>query len=216
MQPFHRLERTDRSGLYVKAPIFSHPTKPDHFEVRAYHLELLSQVGQFTGFYLPQADAVLFESFDLFYQAIANLLQPRFEARQIEPRSRHSFFIATDPVPNPLNPDELVPGLSGLETLMGYELPTPPTKETPIHLTSGDPDADLVAAMLVTFKTSALSLMSRYCRSDLINILSQSQNLLRGDEAIKALQQERDRELFEQNKDQIDAALSQMGGIFLD
>ena len=214
MKPFHRLEFTDGSFILIEAPTLDRASK-----IRAYHVELLTLTQTFNYAYLPQTDPILFESFEQYYQAIAQRLRPKFDASQLSSSSRHSFFVAADlnTVDDKSTPDDptIVLGLSHLETLMGYSLPEPGAKsDREVRLTSGDDDADLVAALQLCFKSSALEMTRRYCRQDLINILKQAQNLLRGDEALKELQTERDRALFEDNQASIEAQFKAAGANF--
>ncbi len=193
------------------------PTLDRASKIRAYHVELLTLVQGFDYAYLPQTDPILFGNFEPYYAAIASLLKPAFDVSKLTSESRHGFFIATALTTNydEQCPDDptIVLGLSCLESLMGYSLPTfEPDNE--IRLTSGDDDADLVAALQLCFKGSALEMTRRYCRQDLINILKQAQNLLRGEEAIKELQSEKDRELFERNQASIEAQFKAMGANF--
>lgn len=211
MRAFHRLDRKDGSFFLVEAPTFDRA-----HQIRAYHLELLALIAKFDYAYLPQTDPVLFENFAPYYEAIAHLLKPRFDPAQLTPSCRHAFFIATDLFPAAVADSEeptLILGLSNLETLMGYQLPkgSNTSQAGVIRLTSGDDDADLVAALLLCFKFNALEMTRRYARQDLINILKQAQNLLRGEEAIDELQRERDRELFEKNQAEIEAQFRKLG-----
>lgn len=211
MKPFHRLDRSDGSFFLVEAPTLDRASK-----IRAYHVELLTLIQKFDYAYLPQTDPILFREFEQYYGAIAALLTPKFDPARLNPACRHAFFIATDLFPAAVADSDaptMILGLSHLETLMGYSLPKPGTQtnQDEIRLTSGDDDADLVAALQLCFKGSALEMTRRYCRQDLINILKQAQNLLRGDEALKELQSEKDRELFEKNQAQIEAQFKQLG-----
>lgn len=215
MKPFHRLDLTDGGFILVEAPTLDRASK-----IRAYHLELLKLVQTFDYAYLVQADPVLFANFELYYVAIAALLRPHFDPTTLTPSSRHAFFIATDlmavdAISSPDDPTAIL-GLSHLEQLMGYSYPEPGAKIDPneIRLTSGDDDCDLVAALQLCFKSSALEMTRRYCRSDLINMLKQAQNLMRGDEAIKELQSAKDKELFEKNQDSIEQQFKEMGANF--
>lgn len=190
------------------APVFARS-----HEIRAYHLELLQQVQDFHGYYDSRTDLVLFEEFSPLYEAVASRLNPTFDPGELQSIDRHRFFICEGIVNHPLTPEQQVPDLSGLEKLMGYQLPTEPPSDQ-LYLTSGDDDADLVAALQMCFKESAIALTRQYSRADLINILAQTQNLTRGEEALKELQQKRDRELFEKNRETIEAQLAQAGGVF--
>jgi hypothetical protein len=214
VKPFHRLDLTDGSFTLVEAPTLDRASK-----IRAYHIELLNLIQMFDYAYLVQTDPVLFSNFEAYYRAIGQLMRPTIDPSQLTSESRHSFFIAAQLTTayDAALPDDptIILELSHLEQLMGYSLPDPTLKPSDeIRLTSGDDDCDLVAALQLCFKSSALEMTRRYCRQDLINILKQAQNLMRGDAAIKELQSAKDKELFEKNQASIERQFKDMGANF--
>lgn len=213
MQQFQRVDF--RSGSFV---LVEQPTLMLAPLVRAYHQELLNEVRQFEYYYLPTADGILFEEFSPYYQAIADRLVPSFSAAALDPASRHRFFIASDAVPNPLDDDELVPGLPELEALMGYsyssEVSDRPAASTP-NVTTGDRHWDLITGLLLFRPTEARWLAETYSPDALSAILNCANSLQPDAEGVTDAQRQHDQELFERNQAQIDAALKQQGHSFL-
>ncbi|PSB24959.1 hypothetical protein [Stenomitos frigidus] len=207
MPQFHYLTRGNGTTLLVKAPVFAVDA-----EIRAYHLELLRQVVQLDGYHLATADPVLFEHFEPLYRAIAQHLTPPFEPDSLTSVSRHQFFISMGL--EPVDKEMTLISLSGLEQLMGFTHTrgTVGDNQPPLLLTSGNIDMDLLASLELIFQDRLAWLVHHYSRADLLDLLSQGQNLRRGKDAIDELQAERDRALFEQNQATIAAGFRQHGG----
>ncbi|MBL1177684.1 hypothetical protein [Pantanalinema sp. GBBB05] len=214
MPKFQRLEFSDRSFILVKAPSLLSPDGilAEHSEVRAYHLELLNRVRALDGFYFVHADAVLFQHYEAYYQAIADRLEPAFRAADLTPQSRHQFFIATDPIPNPLNPSEQVVGLPQLELLMGYGYPEPGNMSETEPLTSGNEDMDLLASLSLC-TPQYLGLAASCSRADLVDFIKQYTNL-RSHGSDETAHEEKDRAWYERNQAAIEQEFRQQGGIF--
>lgn len=207
MPEFHALTQLDRAPLLVKAPVFSVDS-----EVRAYHLELLSRVMSIDGYHLPEADPLLFESFEPFYDAIAQRLCHKFDPRLLTSLSRQQFFISMGVEPDPDDAAKLVVSLSGLERLMGFTHHRPIADSKAITLTSGDTDMDLLASLELIFQDRVAWLVDHHARADLLKLLSQAQNIRRGKEAIDELQSQRDRAFYEEHQTAIDASFRDRGG----
>lgn len=215
MPKFHRLEFDDRSFILVKAPPMLSPDgiTAEHAEVRAYHLELLNRVRALDGFYFVHADSVLFGHYEAYYQAIADRLEPAFKAADLTPLSRHHFFIATDPIPNPFNPPEQVVGLPELERLMGYDYPEPDnlSADEPA-LTSGNEDMDLLASLSLC-TPQYLTLASSYSRADCMDFIKQVVNL-RSQPSEGTEHEAKDRAWYERNQAAIEQEFRHQGGMF--
>ncbi len=207
MPQFHALKRRfNGAPLLIEAPKFYRDA-----EVRAWHVELLNQVSRLDGYHLPEADPVLFETFAPWYQAIAQRLKPRFEPAILDSVSRHCFFISMGV--EQADGKEVV-GLSGLEILMGFthHRGAVGADQPVLTLTSGNADMDLLASLELIFQDRAPWMVANYPRVDLLDLLSQGQNLRRGQEALDELQSERDRALFEKNQAAIAEGFRQHGG----
>lgn len=113
-------------------------------------------------------DEFLYGNFSPYFEAIAELLNLKVHPSEIESASRHEFFVCTAPIPHWSNANEVVPGLSGLEQLMGYEYPSGGSV-IPTPSRSRDDDAHLMAALVLNFPNSGLELADRYD----VNFLSQ-------------------------------------------
>lgn len=206
----HRLNLLDRRFVLVEAPVLT-----QYRRILAYHRELLCEARKKPRYYLAESDWILYPQLRQFYQAIADQLDPAFNCDDLEPLDRHSFFIATAPVTNPFNPEEKIPGLSNLEKLMGLSYPEPPKPgQSPyqqIIISSGDPTLDILADALLVLKEAALPLAAQFSPADLLKITKQANDRLRGEEAIKEVQQQADRAVFEGQRGAIAEALKASG-----
>jgi len=161
-------------------------------EIRAYHLELLARVRSLPHHHLIEADAVLFPQFAPYYQKISSRLSPAFDASQVLPHSRHSFFIAFEAYKDNW--------ISGLEQLMGYEF----KKESEASIlapSTGSFDLDVLAEALLLPNTTAIEyLVKTLTPSQLQALTKQVSDRLRGQEAIDELQRKQDLALFDQQQ----------------
>lgn len=198
----------DGSFLLVGEP--SHDRAP---LVRAYHQELLNQVRQFQHYHLLEADAVLFEEFAPYYQAIANQLDPPFDVATLTPTSRQRFFIATDPICPQLDSDTWFAGLSQLEELMGFEMVI---GENGGGEESIDPHLELLTGLLLFRPSEAEWMSHRFSSRQLGKILQIASELQPGEDGVSERQRKKDLEAFNQNEAAIQAQFAQTAaGAFL-
>jgi hypothetical protein len=134
-------EAHDESGVSLSDDDFTlilseHIPLARHRQVKAYHQELLSQVRLHPIYPMNWAD-YLYEKYALYYKKVMALIDPTIDCDRIKSDCRHYFFIATFPEERSfddsegrrgdrgsLAPTPLKIGLSGLEQLMGYEVPS--------------------------------------------------------------------------------------------
>ncbi|GAC1461396.1 MAG: hypothetical protein NVS2B14_10730 [Chamaesiphon sp.] len=201
---YWRLNRLDGSWFLVFPPPLS-----AHAKVAAYYQEFRHQLAGFKA-WPPEIDAELYSYFSEYYQAIADTLVPKFSPSLLDPLSRHQFFVATEPHAG-------IPGLSGLEQLLGMSpIPvldsekgaSPPKAE----LTTGNTILDVMTALSLTFKSNALPLAETYDMRSLSKMVSYASDLMRGEEVLKERQQQLDKEFFEKHQAEIDKQMRKMGG----
>ena len=117
-------------------------------------------------------DQSIYVYYQYYFQAIAAALNISEDLLdQMEPVSRHEFFVCTAPIQSFRDPNELMPGLSRLETLLGYAYPTSGASEKPPYIPSGDYESYMVAAVCLTFKGCGPDLLEKYDMLFLSNVL---------------------------------------------
>lgn len=214
MDAFQRLDKASGSFCLIQAPSLAKSPI-----VRAYHLELLEAVQQIDGWYEEESDPLLFENYEPYYQAIAQHLKPCIEPKGLTRRSRHRFFIATELVPDPHNPDHWSPGLSELEVLMGFTYPGAESKSSQavpqVPVTTGNYCLDLEASLLLFRPDQAQWLRQTFSPPELAEMLKYAQQKSSSEEETSEAQQEADREFFAKHEAAITAQLGQVGGGFL-
>lgn len=145
-----------------------------HRMVRLYHTELQKALVGEAVWSPEEVASSLYARFKIYFQKLGALLNPPIETDALEPVDRHLFFVCTAPFQLP-GSESWVPGLSGLEQLMGYSYgATKDAVATPVEptATTGDSDLDLLADTLLIFKRNALPLaqmlsldeLARTCR----------------------------------------------------
>jgi hypothetical protein len=204
-----KLEFSSGQVLVVDAPPLARLK-----QVQAYYQILRSGLVGLPAWGISE-DNNLFPIFSDCYTAIANLLRPSFNPAYLTQESRHRFFVATDPTETEKG---LILGLSGLEYLLGlspHEEDTPkPQSISPLAPpipTSGEVEIDIWADLLLLFPDTGMQLARIFPLQVLSKLIRQSSDRQRGESAIKELQQQRDRELFEKNATAIDDQFKQMG-----
>lgn len=100
---------------------------------------------------IPQCDRALFEKFAPYYRLLGKLLGINVDT--LTPQSRHAFFVCTDPIEFK---EQLIPGLSGLDLLLGRELSESEPKEEDVEGESAMGREELEAALLLSFKRHAI------------------------------------------------------------
>ncbi len=191
-------------SLVVRSPVFFRA----HLFIREMHLELKRRVEESPIWYDSLSDEVLYEQHGDFYRAIGDVL--RIDPILLTNTDRHRLFICTEPIEHD---GELIPGLSLLEQLMGYEydFSVSVVGDGPIVLTSGDDDADLIAACHLAFGENAIGFMERFSRKKLLQMLEQVANLTNREERLKEQQQQRDKEMMEKNFGAVEDGFAAMG-----
>ena len=81
---------------------------------------------------------------------------------QFDSRSRHELFICTEPVSHWRDKEAQLPGLSGVEQLLGYSYPTGESSGSTFKPPSQDEDSYLIAGLCLNFKASGLELADRF------------------------------------------------------
>lgn len=165
----------------------------------------------------------LYEDFRWYYQAIADNLIPSVKAEELDPLSRHQFFVCGEPVPHWEDPETQIPDLSRLEKLLGYSYPQPSSKDVAatshFEPPSGDYDAYMLAALVVNFPESGLRLAETYDTEFLNKILKDAAHLSDPDKDKKVIaapqvQLKQDHKVdrgFEDNIEEIQKRLEAIG-----
>lgn len=184
-------ETLERPGIRVPAPALT-----EAFELRLAIEDLKTQITG-TAVHPPDGrnedgdriDNYLFSKATHFFVAIAKLLRPIKNSgmddesilqllESLDSVERHKFFVCTDPVESWAAPGEFIPGLSGLEQLLGFSYPSSSSSYTdPVYIPSNDPDAYLIAALLLNFRNVGLELADRFPASFLQEILQDASHL---------------------------------------
>ena len=158
----------------------------------------------------PQVDEQLYSHLRVYYQKIGRSLG--FDPERLLSESRHEFFVATEPVVVPAIALDPIPGLSGLERLLGLSYPeSVEAKSEKIVITSGSVDVDLLVDISLVFKELTPWLTKQYSREFLAKMVKQGSDRLRGDDAIKELQKKADTEYTEKNYSAIAAQMRLRG-----
>ena len=188
----HRLDFQDGDFLLVFEPPLAQMR-----ELAAYHQELLKRIHQLNAYWLPECDPVFFPHFQVYYEKIAARCSPPFDPSRLTSYSRHRFFVATDPVEHPEMKGQLLPGVSGLEQLLGYTYHV--QKPSKPRVTSGDNEIDTVAMLaLLPTSTQLPWLVDRYSITDLGKLCKQVSDKSREEEVLKELEDQWLQEQFDQ------------------
>lgn len=144
-----------------------------HRRVRGYHQEFRRAIAGYKIYPFNEADTVLYHQFRYYYEAIGKLIN--LSAGDIDPESRHRFFVCTEPADGTV-------GLSGLEQLMGYSQVVE-DQETDISEsgvpTTSDPVLDILTDIYLTFKSGASNLVQNYSIEQLCAIANCANEKLR-------------------------------------
>lgn len=188
----HRLDLLDGDFLLV-----FEPTLKQAAELTAYHQEFLRRIQQVNGYWLVDGDSVFFAHYRIYYDKIAARCNPAFDPALLTPSSRHRFFVATNPVEHPEMKGQLLPGVSGLEQLLGYTYHV--QKPTKPRVTSGDNEIDVLALLALLPTSPHLPwLAENYSITDLGKLCKQVSDKSREDEVLKELEDEWLQERFDQ------------------
>ena len=143
-------------------------------KLSAYLLDLKNSIAGLH-IYPEKMDDYLFPRFRYHYLKIAHFFE--FDPDQLTQESRHHFFIATEPI---TYREQLIPGLSLLEQLLGYKYPEDGTdsKLLPQELiTTGDLALDIIADAILIFKVGGLE--NHYSLDDLAKLCKQANDRLK-------------------------------------
>lgn len=173
---YWRLDFTDRDFKLIfpnQIPLTRHSS------IRAYHLELLKAVQGLTVWPAPPDDPDedswdLYPDFSLYYQKVIQLVDSSVNCSKLLPSSRHLFFICTEPMQYG---EQLIPGLSGLEQLMGFSLPKFGEKPQPRDEsvpTTGDSVLDVKVDIFLVFKNRATRLIEEHSLDELCRMAKQA------------------------------------------
>lgn len=140
-------------------------------KIAAYHQELREKTAGMN-IWPETLDSDIYPEFKIYYDKIAYFFDIKPE--KLNQTSRHKFFIATEPIEYK---KQLIPGLSYLEKLLGYDYPTE-TDETDTStsgdevITSGDTNLDIIADSLLIFKVAGLE--NHYSINELAKLCKQA------------------------------------------
>lgn len=123
--------------------------------------------------------AELYSSFKVYFQKLGGLFDPVINTDILDPIDRHLFFICTEPIELPQY-QNLVPGLSGLEQLMGYKYADPSAPPSPEpEYTTGNSELDILVDTLLIFKRNGYKLAQMMGLNDLSKCCVQANNRMR-------------------------------------
>lgn len=140
-------------------------------------------------------DQVLFPRYRLYYQKLGELLFPGIPVADLVPDSRHSFFVTK-------GVEGGIVRLSGLQRLLGFEEITPSGQSysgSGSSASTGRPDLDIVASLLVLQVPDVLGLVARYSVDELSAIANYVIQVKSGENGgVSEDQREQDRALVAQ------------------
>ena len=122
-----------------------------------------------------ELDTTIFPQFKIYYQKIAHFFD--LNPDQLTLKSRHNFFVATEPIDYK---GRLIPGLSFLERLLGYDYPREDddiTQPDQAIVTTGDPTLDVIADAILIFKIGGLE--NHYSLNELVKLCKQANDRLK-------------------------------------
>lgn len=170
MPTFWRLNYTDGDFVLIESPSLLNCDR-----TRSYHLELHKALEGLSVWPPEESDEQIYPKFKLYYQKLGEMLTPPIDCDRLLPESRHKFFVCTDPVEHE---GRMLPGLSGLEQIMGYSYST--ERGEPPDKTTGDVTLDILTSVVLTFKGgSGIALAKRYSREDLVKMVNYAGQLLK-------------------------------------
>lgn len=173
----------------------------DHF------YDLISD--EVSGFYLPEADFLLFSQYRKYYEQIRIFLKIEPEVNAWLPSDRHRLFI-NDPDPGQKY------GLSAISKLLGLKIsePTSGSNNSTASgqiFTCGYPDLDLLAESLIACPEQVKWFYENFSAVELHALIGQYAKRLHPEEAIKQAEREQADNEFAANKDKIETAMRQFG-----
>lgn len=193
----------DGRSVILRSPVFL----DSHLKIREVHLLLKAAIETSPIWHESIAEESLYQAHRSLYQAIGQLLN--IDTDNLSSTDRHRLFICTAAIEHG---EHLIPGLSILEQLMGYEYDfSEPTESTEIVLSSGDNDADLIAGCHLALGENAIALMQRFSRRKLLKILEQVNNLSNREERLKEEQSKRDNAVIDQNFAEVEQQFAALG-----
>lgn len=144
-------------------PVFSKNGQRLHTMIKEYLKLLRTELDEYK---IPrwgiEYDGLCYQIAKLFYDKIGELMGFDFPVSEMEPESRHRFFVATEPFDHP--EEGFVLGLSELEDLLGIRFLPKPSESTEATAsesrTTGDEDLDVATSALLIFKHNGLDLCS--------------------------------------------------------
>lgn len=176
-------------------------------KVSAYHQELRSAIAG-VHVWPEDLDSKIYPILKVYYENIAKFFD--IDPDKLTQSSRHNFFIATEPIEYN---GQLIPGLSLLEKLLGYDYPKETLTKSDFTeevVTTGDPNLDIIADAILIFKVGGLE--NHYSLDELAKLCRQANERLRqaeesargetkgGDENLEYEEQD---EVFEKDKARI-------------
>lgn len=142
-------------------------------KVSAYHQELRNAI---SGFHVwpEELDSKLYPALKTYYKKIALFFD--FNPDLLTQKSRHHFFIATEPIEYK---KQLIPGLSFLEKLLGYDYPKDESAiaNSEDVISTGDPNLDIIADAILIFKVGGLE--NHYSLDELAKLCKQANDRLK-------------------------------------
>jgi len=147
-----------------------------HQSIRAYHLELQTELSGMPVWPPEEVATVLYENFAPYYQKVTQLLG--VECDRLTDESRHLLLVCTRPVGEG---ESLRPGLSFLEKLMGYSLEkTEPVTDIGKSVpTTGDYVLDVKTDLYLIFKRHAPKLWEMHSLEECALLCRQANERMR-------------------------------------
>jgi hypothetical protein len=147
-----------------------------HQSIRAYHLELQTELSGMPVWPPEEVATVLYENFAPYYQKVTQLLS--VECDRLTDESRHLLLVCTNPVGEG---ESLRPGLSFLEKLMGYSLEKtePVTDSGKTAPTTGDYVLDVKTDLYLIFKRHAPKLWEMHSLEECALLCRQANERMR-------------------------------------
>lgn len=182
--------------------------------IRLYHIELQSSLAGINVWPPEDVADLIYSKLPRHFQKLGALFDPPIETDCLDPISRHQFFVCTDPVTIP-GYDKPVPGLSGLEQIMGFTHADPNAEPVKLEYSTGDPELDILVDSLLIFKDRGLKLAQMLSLEDLCKVCKQGNDRMRVDNSEgpseKPEEPWKENEKFVERKDRISQSLNDLG-----
>lgn len=182
--------------------------------VYLYLQELRSAIGAVVVWPAENVAQPIYSAYALHFRKLGAILNPPIDTDLLDPISRHHFFVCTEPVAVDWH-DKPLPGLSGLEQLMGFAHSDPNVERTQSATTTGDAELDVLVDTLLIFKGRGYQIAQMLGVEDLCKACKQANDRMRvaSEDAESTVPDEpwEENKDYLKQKDEINSQLQKLG-----